>query len=405
MTTESIGLPAVMVPVDGLTSPEARLNPFSFYSRMRILTPVRFDETRRTWDVFSYHDVHHVLTHHQLFSSERPKTGPVLLGSIIGTNPPRHTKLRAIVSSAFTPKMVQGLAPRIESIVDSLLKHNLFKGQMEFVHDFAVPLPILVIAELLGVPSSDHALFKRWSDVIAKGAADNTQTAAEMLLQEKEHAKVELDDYFRILLRDRQIHPQDDLISRLVQAEVDGEKLSEEEVLEFCILLLAAGNETTTNLLTNAVRRYVEDYGLQDQLRHNPNLIQSSTEEVLRYYSPIQATNRYARDDVLLGEQKISAGDQLVAWIGSANRDDTVFDNAEDFVPDRQPNRHLAFGHGIHFCLGAPLARLEAEIALPALLRSTEEMRMMAGRGLKPILSSFVYGVSELSIQFIPRES
>ncbi|MCF8566726.1 cytochrome P450 [Alicyclobacillus tolerans] len=400
MSQTAGGIPGVMVPVTELVTPQARLNPFEWYEDMRRHSPVRYDEARQSWDVFLYEDVDKILRDHVTFSSVRPKFGPNLLGSVLSSDPPKHSQLRNIVSQAFTPRTVQEMEPRIQSICDNLLDDVAAQGTMDLVRDFSYPLPVIVIAEMLGVPSSDHHLFKKWSDVIAKGASENSMSAIQSLLAEKAETKRQLDDYFSNILAERKVHPGDDLITKLVQAEVDGERLSQDELLEFCILLLAAGNETTTNLITNAIRSFVEERDLQEKLRKTPEAIDTATEEVLRFYSPIQATNRYATADVDLRGNAIRAGQQVVIWMGSANRDEAQFPNAAEFVADRSPNKHIAFGHGIHFCLGAPLARLEAHVALPTLLRRLQRMELVPGSSLKPIPSSLVYGVSELHIQF-----
>lgn len=265
-----------------------------------------------------------------------------------------------------------------------------------------IPLPVIVIAELLGVPAADRQLFKDWSDRIAESVEDDSEAAIQKFLADKEKVRRELDDYFMKVTLERRKQPEDDLITKLVQAEVDGEKLTDEEIMEFCILLLGAGNETTTNLITNAVRIFMEEPSLQEKLRQQPELMKGAIEEVLRYYSPILAMNRYATKDVEIGGKQVKKGDLVVTWIGSANRDEEKFPDADRFIVDRTPNAHLAFGQGIHFCLGAPLARLEALIALPLILAHFHDMRLPEGTKLEAIPSTFVYGVKELPVQFTP---
>lgn len=367
---------------------------------MRREAPVRFDEARLTWDVFRYKDVLALLKDHVRFSSVRPNFGPNLLASVLSTDPPKHAQLRGIVSRAFTAKTIADLQPQIEEISAQLLSEALPEGQMDLVQALAYPLPMIVIARLLGAPTADQARFKQWSDSIAKGAAENSRAALQKLLAEKTQTKQELVSYFTAIMAERRRQPQDDLITKLVQARVDGMQLSDLEICEFCILLLAAGNETTTNLIASAVRCCVEEPSLQEHLRRHPQAIEAAIEEVLRYYSPIQATNRYTTQAVEVAGQRLSAGQQVVLWIGSANRDEQQFADAERFMADREPNRHLAFGQGIHFCLGAPLARLEARLALIALLRHTSRLRYVSGTELCPLASSLGYGTTKLAIAF-----
>jgi cytochrome P450 len=201
-------------------------------------------------------------------------------------------------------------------------------------------------------------------------------------------------------MEERRLQPQDDLISLLLAAEIDGQKLTADEVVGFCILLLAAGNETTTNLITNAVRILSEQPELQQELREHPERITSAVEETLRYYPPIVAIGRVAKETVELNGQTIQAGEQVISWVGSANRDVAQFERPEDFISDRKPNRHMGFGFGIHFCLGAPLARLEARIVLHTLLQHMERVQLVPGTVLQPIQSAFVFGVKHYPIQF-----
>lgn len=396
---ESHDRPGVLIPIPELTTDEGRTNPFPWFADMRKNQPARFDEVRGCWDVFRYDDVRAVLKDPKLFSSARPSSGPVLLGSIIGMDPPRHTAMRGIVSKAFTPKTVADLAPRIASITHELLDAVLDQRKMDVLYDLAYPLPVVVIAELLGVPAQDRQLFKDWSDMIVKGPEDTSEAAFAALREEKWRVRKELDAYFLAVIEKRRTSPQDDLITRLVQAELDEEKLTDEEVLEFCILLLAAGNETTTNLLANAVRRMIEQPELFSFLAQSEERVKVMIEEVLRFYPPILATNRIATEDTQVAGQRIQKGQQVTVWIGSANRDPAHFAEPDRFVADRNSNPHMSFGFGIHFCLGAPLARLEAQVALGILLQRVQRMRFMKEQPWHPIPSPFVYGTKELHVQ------
>lgn len=387
------------IPIRELAAIESQLSPFTVYDEMREQTPVRYDENRKCWDVFRYEDVQYVLKNPKLFSSQRNRANE----SMLTTDPPKHKQLRDLVNQAFTPRAIEALAPRIQEIADDLLSSHLAKGQIRMVHDLATPLPVIVIAELIGVPTSDRDKFKEWSDVQVKGARDDSDEAFQELMAEKAKNHEELSNYFTAIMEQRRVQPEDDLISLLLAAEIDGQKLTDKEIVGFCILLLAAGNETTTNLITNGVRILTEQPQLQQQLREHPEMIQTAVEETLRYYPPIVAIGRVAKETVELGGQTIQAGDQVISWVGSANRDEQKFADADTFVPNRKPNQHMGFGFGIHFCLGAPLARLEGRVVLQTLLNHMEHIQLVPDTTLQPIQSAFVFGVKEYPVTFTPR--
>ncbi|WP_339837597.1 cytochrome P450 [Paenibacillus sp. FSL R7-0272] len=387
------------IPIRELHNKERQLSPFQVYAELRENTPVRYDEHRECWDVFRYEDVQYVLKNPKLFSSERNRAGT----SMLTTDPPKHKQLRDLVNQAFTPKAIEALAPRIQDIADELLAPHLSGGRMNLIDDLATPLPVIVIAELIGVPATDRREFKEWSDVLVKGARDDSEEAFQELEKEKLKNIQELYAYFTDIMDQRRLKPQDDLISLLLDAEIEGEKLTEEEVVNFCILLLAAGNETTTNLIANAVRILSEQPELQEELLEHPDKVASAVEETLRYYPPIVAIGRVAREVIELGGKAIKAGQQVISWVGAANRDGAQFEQADQFVSDRKPNRHMGFGFGIHFCLGAPLARLEARVVLHTLLQRMEQIQLVPETTLEPIQSAFVFGVKEYPIQFNER--
>lgn len=386
------------IPIRELAAIESQLSPFNVYDEMREQTPVRYDENRKCWDIFRYEDVQYVLKNPKLFSSQRNRANE----SMLTTDPPKHKQLRDLVNQAFTPRAIEALAPRIQEIADDLLAPYLATGQIQMVHDLATPLPVIVIAELIGVPSSDRERFKEWSDIQVKGAKNDSDEAFQELMVEKAKNHGELSSYFMNIMEQRRVQPEDDLISLLLAAEIDGQKLTDKEIVGFCILLLAAGNETTTNLITNAVRILAEQPQLQQQLREHPEMIQTAVEETLRYYPPIVAIGRVAKETVELGGQTIQAGDQVISWVGSANRDEQKFANADSFIPDRKPNQHMGFGFGIHFCLGAPLARLEGRVVLQTLLSHMDQIQLVPNTPLQPIQSAFVFGVKEYPVTFTP---
>lgn len=365
-------------------------NPFPWYDAMRLTSPVRRDPTSGVWMAFGYDSVQRILSDFRAFSSERGRprgenAQTALSSSIISTDPPRHRQLRSLVEQAFTPRQVRALEPRIAELVDELLSKVERSGGMDFVQDFAYPLPVIVIAEILGIPAGDRDAFKRWSDAVVTGDQSGSR---------------DMGAYFARLIEQRHAEPADDLISGLLAAQVDGEHLDTQELLGFCILLLVAGNETTTNLLANTLLCWQDAPDAYERVRADRALLPGTTEEVLRYRSPVQSMYRVTAQDVDLYGQVIPEGSPVLAWIGSANRDPAQFPEPGTFDPARSPNRHLAFGNGVHFCLGAPLARLEASVALGAVLDRLPNLRIVPGAVLEAIPSQIVYGVRRLPVLF-----
>jgi cytochrome P450 len=347
--------------------------------------------------VFDYDGVKRLLTDHAAFSS---RYGPDWL---IFADPPRHTKLRALISQAFTPRSVANLEPRIRELSRDLLDSIIERGEMDLAADYSVPLPTLVIAEMLGIPAASRPRFTRWNDVLLDmsytipGGGDEAGVVAAF-----EAATAEMGDYLAGLLDERRARPKDDLLTRLVQAEVDGERLTHEEILGFFQLLLLAGSETTTNLVNNAVLCFAEHPDQLDRLRGRMDLLPSVIEEVLRYRSPLQWMYRVPTRDVELHGQVIPAGKLVLAMIGSANRDPRQFPDPGRFDITRDPNPHVAFGHGVHFCLGAPLARLEARIALADLLGRLKGLALASGEPWQPRKGLHVHGPIRLPVRFEP---
>jgi cytochrome P450 len=286
--------------------------------------------------------------------------------NLLMLDPPDHTRLRRLVNKAFTPRVVEQLRPRIQALVDELLEALHERRDVDLVRDLAYPLPVAVIAEMLGIPPQDHARFKRWSDDLV-ALLDPLQ--AEGGLAPAERSYGELSAYFREIFAERRRIPRDDLVSALAAVEEQGESLSETDLLSLCMLLLAAGHETTTSLLGNAVLALLRHPDERRRLADDPSLMRTAVEEFLRYDSPIQATDRVATADCEIGGHAIRKGQLVGLILGAANRDPEQFDAPERFDVGREKNDHLAFGHGTHFCLGASLARAEAQITLAALLR------------------------------------
>jgi cytochrome P450 len=385
-----------------LFSDDMRRNPYPAYDRMRSGSPVLHLPPFDLWMIFDFDGVKRALVDHDAFSSDlshAPGSGNP--GEwFIFFDPPRHTKLRALISKAFTPRVVANLEPRIRELSRQLLDHAARRGEIDVAAVFSVPLPMRVIAELIGVPAADWPRYKRWSDVILK--------LANTFSKDEETAKT-FDEYgtvtaeMRALLPDliaqRRAAHQDDLLTRLVEAEVDGERLTQEEVLGFVQLLLVAGQETTANLINNALLCFVENPDQLARLRAAPDLLPSAIEEVLRYRSPVQWMPRATRRDVEIHGQVIPAGKLVLPMIGSANRDPKQFRDAGRFDITRDPNPHLAFGHGIHSCLGAPLARLEGRIALTDFLERVKAFELAANGPWEPRKALHVHGPSRLPLR------
>ena len=343
----------------------------AWYRTMRDTNPVSHDPRTGAWSVFRYQDVATVLADHQTFRSDLREVMPIasdlIEGNILRMDPPRHHRLRSLVSKAFTPTAISHMEGRVAELTEELLDETGGRHQMELVGDLSYPLPVIVIAEMLGVPAEDRAKFREWADaLLTRDSSDPLDTT------QLEKARAQLNhfyDYLRGHVARRRVEPRSDVLTDLVAAEIDGERLADSEVVGFATVLLLAGHITTTALLGNAIRCLDEHPEAQAALRADQASIPLAIEEVLRYRSPFALLARATTTEVQLGGQNIPPKQLVMAWILSANRDERQFENPDDFVMDRQPNAHVGFGKGIHFCIGAPLARLEARVALGILLR------------------------------------
>jgi cytochrome P450 len=296
--------------------------------------------------------------------------------SFLGLDPPDHTRLRKLVSKAFTPRMITQLAPRIEEITAGLLDAALAaSGPVDLIKDFASSLPVVVISELLNVPLADRERFEGWSHKLAR-ALDPDFLLPPEVRQTALRAREEFAEYFRGLIALRRADPGDDLLSALVAVHDQGDVLTENELLATLILLLIAGHETTVNLIGNGTLALLRHPGQLTRLRDEPELIDRAIEELLRYDSPVQLTFRYSLEAAEVGGQHIPKGSFALLLIGAANRDPDEHENPDQLDVGREPSRHLAFGQGVHFCLGAPLARLEGRIALSALLKRAPGLQL-----------------------------
>jgi cytochrome P450 len=361
-------------------------------------TPERqayFDEALGGWQVFGYAEAQRVLSDYTTFSSDRggldPADTTARSDSLGDMDPPRHRRMRALFSGAFTARTAEALAGWIEATCDRLLDGVIERGEMDLVRDYAVQVPLRTIGRLAGFPAADLEQLRTWAH-----ATSNVRSA-----DSAEKSKL-MAGYFAELVTERTAQPGDDLLSALIAAEVDGARLTRNELVAFCVMLLTAGMHTVRDLLGNAwlcFDRYPE---AEAALRADPALIPGAIEEVLRYLPPVPQFPRIAAVDTQLDGQPVRAGQWVMPRIPSANRDKAEFDRPHVFDIRRQPNRHLTLGHGIHFCVGAPLARVEARVALTVLLRRLRTLELVRDAPLVPHISPFAYGMEELPVTFTP---
>ncbi|GAA0509501.1 cytochrome P450 [Saccharopolyspora subtropica] len=383
------------------------INPAQFWLRgVRPEQPVQHDETTGMWNVYGYPEILQALSDPATFSSHTqrlvPETSDGLFteGNLVQMDPPEHQKLRKLVSHAFTPKVVADLEPRITELTHELL--DAVSDRTELVADLAYPLPVIVIAELLGVPSSDRGLFKKWVDAMFASSnqfslKERTPEQEAYLQQALEQVR-QLADYLGEHVAERRRHPREDLLTKLVQAEVDGAQLRDPEVVNFGMVLLIAGHITTTMLLGNTVLCLDAHPEQMAKVRADRSLVPSAIEESLRFFSPFAAVSRATNREVELGGQRIGADELVLLWVAAANRDPRQFENPDVFDVTRQPNSQIAFGRGIHFCLGAPLARLEGRVALNILLDRFPNLRTDPGDGPEFLPSPTMTGVRRLPL-------
>ncbi|WP_222262903.1 cytochrome P450 [Modestobacter marinus] len=342
----------------------------------RLHGQVHFDDTQQCWHVLGHPEATAVLSDPAVFSSDlsalRPRQDDLALfqrGNFVNMDPPQHRKLRTLVSQAFTPRVVADLEPRIAELTTELL--DQVDDRFDLIDALAYPLPVIVIAELLGIPTSDRSLFRTWADVLLGQEIDPDQAlrqASEQAVTAVAPTMREMNTYFLDHIRSRRASPGDDLTSKLIRAEVDGERLADEEIVGFVGLLLIAGHITTTATLGNSVVSFQDNPDAVAEVRGDPGLLPAAIEEVLRVRTPFPRLARIATVDAEVDGRHIAAGQVVIPWLTAANRDERVFAEPHRFDIHRKPNPHLTFGHGIHFCLGAPLARLEARVALRLLL-------------------------------------
>jgi cytochrome P450 len=357
---------------------------FAWLEDRRAHGQVHLDDKQQCWQILGHPETSAILSDPARFSSDLSALQPdqedfVLFqrGNFVRMDPPQHRKLRTLVSQAFTPKVVAALEPRITELTMQLLDRA--GERFDLIDALAYPLPVIVIAELLGIPTSDQGLFRSWADVLVGQEVDPEQALTE-IRDEQMAALVpamrEMNAYFLDYIRSRRANPGEDLTSKLVTAEVDGVHLTDEEIVGFVGLLLLAGHITTTATLGNAILTFQEHPHAAAEVRADPTLLPAAIEEILRLRTPFPRLGRLTTVDTEVGGVRIPAGQVVVPWLAAANRDARVFTDPDRFDIHRKPNPHLTFGHGIHFCLGAPLARLEAKVALRLLLQRYQDIEV-----------------------------
>lgn len=376
-----------------LSSPQMLSNPFPVYARLREEAPVAWSNQWQAWVVSRYEHVEPSLKDKENLSNENrqgllfehlPAQQQQDLSrlrhyfaqkDVIGSDPPDHTRMRSLVQKAFTPKMIASLKPRIEALTDELVGAAAAKGEFDFVDDVAHPLPVILIAEMMGAPPEDRHLFKRWSaDILGFQGSGKTQYDTAMVSQQ---SLTELFDYMTSLVEQRRREPRDDLITALALAEEDGARLSRDELLATCNTILTAGHETTTNLIGNMVRELLLRPHAWREVQDDPSLIAGAVEESLRLDAPKQRNFRRIKRTHEFGGVTLHENQMIFQLIGSANRDPEVFENPDAYDIHRTNAKdHLSFGIGIHFCLGAALARTEASVVLEALIRHVPDLRI-----------------------------
>jgi cytochrome P450 len=394
--------------------PETRRDPFGIYARARRERPVFVHEglPLRVASVFRYADVQAILRDDATWSNRFPLSPQLVeaMGdeelpppSMLGTDGAEHARLRGLVNKAFTPRIVQRLEPRMHAIAEELMDAALEAREVDLIQALTYPLPVTVIAEIVGIPAEDRERFKRWSDeavaslgLVFLGGFDAERFRRQRALLDEMRA------YFVPLAEARRQEPREDLLTGLVQAEHEGSRLSHDEMLQMLVLLLVAGNETTTTLIGNSVQELLAHPEAEKRLREEPGLLPGAIEEVLRFSSPVQMDPRRATRRVELHGATLEEDDFVLCWLGSANRDEEVFERPEVFDITRRKNPHLAFGFGVHYCLGANLARLEARVAVGALLARTRAIERVGDEPLPLHPSPVFRAVSRLPVRLAP---
>lgn len=382
-------------------------DPYPVYEWLRANAPVYRDDKNQLWIASKYDDVAYISKNPKIFCSRFGVTPDADLQiGMVTMDDPRHTQLRSLVSRGFTPRMVSQVVPRIREVTAACLDAVAERGECDFVRDLAVPVPMLVIADMIGIRQHDRDKFWNWSDTMIRAAGQQNNLE---ILEKASGAFLEYVTYLQDVFEERRRHPQDDLISVLLAAQDEGHlaadenDLSADELLQFLTLLMVAGNETTRNAMSGGMLAFCEFPDQWARLVANPDLVPSAVEEILRWVTPVVGFRRTATCDTELRGQRIREGDKVLMIYQSANRDEDVFEEPNQFRIDRQPNDHLAFGIGTHFCLGANLARLELRIFLEELIRRLPDMRMAPGGRAQRNASVLVRSIAHMPMVFTPE--
>ncbi|OAQ52784.1 hypothetical protein HTG_10680 [Natrinema mahii] len=401
MPDEEPTLAGWMSPIEPLRSKERQRNPFPWLRKQRRSHPVRFNKEQGYWEIFGYDAAKEALTDHDRFKStpNLAVRNGLIRDTIFAVDPPRHTKLRKPADEFFKSDNIREYGPVVERLANDLIDDIADDGEMEFIEDFAQPIQVRTITRMLGLPSDDIDTFVRWNNIITRGQF----SSVEQSIQKQEQASTEMNELFSRLARERREEPGDDFISLLAQSEIDGEPMPIDNIVGYGILLLLAGNATTTLEMANAMTcLWNSDPGLFDDLAGNDDALATAIEEVLRYRPTFPKPTRMASRDFEFHGKQLQKGELVMVWIASANRDGSTFDNPETFVPDRSPNPHLSFGHGVHICIGATLSRLVMRKALGTLFERLTDIRLVDDE-LDPIWNPALHGFKELNIEFEPK--
>ena len=392
-------------------APEVRRNPFPVYSQLQDDDPVHWSESLRSWVLTRYDDVRQVAMsdvmspdrlrpfYAQLKGERREILAEVMRYLslwMVFRDPPEHTRLRRLVGTAFTPRSIEALADPVSRVVDQLLDALPRNQSVDWAQQVAMPLPAYVILDLLGIPHQSYADLKAWSDELR--AFVGSSRADPDRYNRARHGATQLAGFFREVIAARRAAPGEDFVSRMITARDEQGSLSEDELVATCMLVLFAGHETTTHLLSNSANALLDHPDQLQRLRDNPALINPAVEEFLRYDGPSNAITRVVSADHEIGGKLLRSGDRVFAMVNAANRDPRRFDDPQGLDIARQPNRHLTFGFGLHFCLGAPLARLEAQLCFAGLIRRFGKIERAAGE-TEWIDSLAMRGLSRLPVQ------